>query len=161
MEQINRIRGKVKNQAAIVEYGGKNYTIKELAEKFNIDKGTLRSRIKHGWDLEKALIMPLGPSETLITYNGKTQNLKDWSIESNIKYEVLVNRISTYKWPLDKAFGAPLIRKIEFNGESLTLSEWSIKLNIPITTISSRFKNGWSIEDAFTKPIRNKSPKDK
>ena len=35
------------------------YSLKELSFKFNIDKRTLDSRLRNGWDLEKALNTPV------------------------------------------------------------------------------------------------------
>lgn len=39
----------------------------------------------------------------LITFNGKTMNLKDWSKELNINYSTLTMRLNKYKWSVDKA----------------------------------------------------------
>ena len=36
-------------------WGGKEYYISDLAEMFNINRGTLYNRLKTGWDIEKAL----------------------------------------------------------------------------------------------------------
>lgn len=42
-------------------YKGQSFTIPEWAEKFNINKSTLHSRInKHGWSIQKALETPVG-----------------------------------------------------------------------------------------------------
>lgn len=38
-------------------------------------------------------------SNVLITYNGKTQNIKQWSDETGIKYNTLYHRITRLKWP--------------------------------------------------------------
>lgn len=43
-----------------------------------------------------------------ITYNGKTQTLKDWSKELGIKNTTLHNRIHYYGWSIEKAFTTPV-----------------------------------------------------
>ena len=44
----------------------------------------------------------------IITYNGKTQCLKDWSIELNISYSVLSRRINGLRWSIERAFTTPI-----------------------------------------------------
>ncbi len=39
----------------------------------------------------------------LITFNGKTQTLAQWSEERKIKYATLERRINKYKWTIQKA----------------------------------------------------------
>ena len=43
-----------------------------------------------------------------ITYNGKTQTLKDWSKELGIKNTTLHSRIHYYGWSIEKAFTTPV-----------------------------------------------------
>ena len=44
--------------------------------------------------------------------------------------------------------------KITYNGDTLTLTEWSERLEINRTTLSGRYRAGWSVEDILTKEIR-------
>ena len=44
----------------------------------------------------------------LITYNGKTQNLKQWSKELHINYGTLLSRLDESKWSIEKAFTTPV-----------------------------------------------------
>ena len=46
----------------------------------------------------------------LITYNGKTQNLKQWSKELHINYGTLLSRLDDSKWSIEKAFTTPVKR---------------------------------------------------
>lgn len=49
-------------------------------------------------------------------------------------------------------------RVVEYNGERHTLAEWGRKLNIPDDTLLKRLnKYGYSVEDAFTRPMHYKS----
>lgn len=45
-------------------------------------------------------------------------------------------------------------RYISFDGETKTLSQWADSQNIQKQTISSRIKNGWSLEKALTTPAK-------
>ena len=47
----------------------------------------------------------------LITYNGKTQNLKQWSEELHINYGTLLSRLDESKWSIEKAFTTPVKRQ--------------------------------------------------
>lgn len=44
----------------------------------------------------------------LITYNGKTRTMIEWSEKTGIAYNVLVARISRYKWSPEKALTIPV-----------------------------------------------------
>jgi hypothetical protein len=39
----------------------------------------------------------------LMTYKGKTQNMKQWAVEVGIKYETLLRRINNYNWSIEEA----------------------------------------------------------
>lgn len=43
---------------------------------------------------------------------------------------------------------------VEYNGEKLPLKTMCNKLNLPYRTIRYRIKSGWSVNDAFEKPIK-------
>ena len=58
------VQGRVKSCGCLygkyrVEWKGKEYTHKELSEKFGIPKSTLQMRIKRGWPIERALHEPV------------------------------------------------------------------------------------------------------
>lgn len=46
---------------------------------------------------------------------------------------------------------------LEFNGKSQTLSQWCRELNLPYGTIQYRLSHGWTVDDALTTPVVNKS----
>ena len=44
---------------------------------------------------------------------------------------------------------------VEYKGERLTIAQWSRKLGIHVRTLNNRLNRlGWSVEDAFSKPIQ-------
>jgi hypothetical protein len=45
---------------------------------------------------------------------------------------------------------------VEKSGETLCLAEWASRLGTDKSTIYRRLKNGWSLEDAITRPITEK-----
>ena len=44
----------------------------------------------------------------MITYKGRTQNLKKWSVELKINYGTLLSRLDDSKWSVEKAFTTPV-----------------------------------------------------
>lgn len=62
----------------------------------------------------------------MVTYNGETKSLKDWSRAIGIGYRCLLKRINELKWSIDKAFNTPTIankssvirRQIQEGGQS-------------------------------------------
>ncbi len=90
----------------------------------------------------------------IITYKGKTQNLKQWCDELNLSYNVIAQRISTYHWSIEKAFeteGNPNKRMLTYKGKTQNLNAWCRELGIKQATLSLRLKAGWSVERALSK----------
>lgn len=54
----------------------------------------------------------------------------------------------------EQNFNKRSTRRYEINGELLTITQISIKYNIAITTLHYRIKNGWSMENILTQPIK-------
>lgn len=50
-----KVQGNNKRNNRIIPYEGKEYTLSELSDKFNLDRGCLGWRLDNGWELEKAL----------------------------------------------------------------------------------------------------------
>lgn len=46
-------------------------------------------------------------SNHFITYNGKTQTVKQWAVEYNIGYQKLLYRINRLSWNIEKALNTP------------------------------------------------------
>ena len=43
---------------------------------------------------------------------------------------------------------------VEYNNETHTVSEWAELLKIPYSTLITRLSHGWSVKDAFEKPLK-------
>ena len=95
----------------------------------------------------------------MLTYNGKTQTMAEWSKELDISYDTLNSRINTSKMSLEDAFkqeklnnrsrGFEITQKTEFNGDRKYKYEWAKENGISPGTISSRMKRGMSFEDSL------------
>lgn len=46
-------------------------------------------------------------SSHVLTYNGKTQTLRQWAEEYGVNYGTFVNRIDRNNWPIEKALTTP------------------------------------------------------
>ena len=51
-------------------------------------------------------------------------------------------------------------RNITYKGQTKTLTQWSEELGMSFFTLRDRLNNGWSIEKAFTQPVRRKQNKE-
>lgn len=60
--------------------------------------------------------------------------------------------------PIDQATNRKTSKYLEYQGVVLTYAQWCRKLGFPKHTISSRLDNGWSVEDALTRPICRGKP---
>lgn len=87
-------------------YNGVTKSIAEWANEYNMEYKTLRQRlIEMNWLFEEAvgLTARKNPRIKLITYNGETRTIKEWSQVLGIKYSTITNRLQKNK-PLDEVF---------------------------------------------------------
>lgn len=94
----------------------------------------------------------------LLTYNEETKTLAQWADEIGLNFTTLKCRLDDYGWDLEKALNAPVgkhqKRIIQYNGKTQTLNKWSKELGINYKLLCGRLLKGWSIERAFTQPIK-------
>ena len=92
-------------------------------------------------------------SNHLITYKGKTQNLKQWCIELNLNYGIMESRINRYKWSIEKAFETKTnfrMVMITYKNKTQTLKQWCDELDLNYKLTHSRIHRlHWDIEKAF------------
>lgn len=91
-------------------------------------------------------------------------NFKKWAIENGYEKNLSIDRIDTNgnycpgncRWATNRTQANNTRRNLYYtvNGEKDTLSNICRKNNLPYVTISSRVRNGWSIEKAISTPIK-------
>lgn len=97
-------------------------------------------------------------SNRLLTYNGQTKTVQEWSEKTGICHRTLCGRLNA-GWSVKDALVTPVNtafrnNPITFNGETLSRAEWSHRLGLSDRAVANRIARGWSIEDALTTPGR-------
>lgn len=104
----------------------------------------------------------------LISYNGKTQTITQWSKEIGINRNTLEGRLKS-GWRIEDALTKDKCEKGErcdnrfltYNGKTQTMTQWARELGMNRKTLSYRIdKCGWSIEKAMTTPVMNSKKKE-
>lgn len=94
----------------------------------------------------------------LLTYNGKTQTMQQWSEELGLSYAAISKRLSA-GWDVERTLSEPNCGTnhksfITFNGKTQRIYEWANELGIHKNTLNNRInQHKWSIERALTTPV--------
>ena len=92
-------------------------------------------------------------SNRMISFNGETLCLVEWSHRTGIKREAIASRLNR-GWPTEKALTAPTRamtkRNITVNGKTMSLCGWAAHAGLSVQLILWRLKHGWSDERAVT-----------
>ena len=94
---------------------------------------------------------------------------RDWSLKNGYNDTLTIDRIDNEKgyYPDNCRWVSMRTqqrnksrnRDITFNNETKTLSEWAEALGMNYFTLHKRMQHGWSIEKAFTKPLKKRTNK--
>lgn len=85
-----------KTDTNTVMFDGKIVTYADLSRRFNIPCNVIRQRLNgYGWSIERAVSEPVNKIKKKISYNGKTQSVRQWALELDIPYSTLKQRINT------------------------------------------------------------------
>ena len=76
-----------KNLFKSFRYKGKNYNMKQILEltKGKIKPNTIYVRVRRGLSVKEAIERSIEKKVIMITFNGKTQSIKDWANELNMR----------------------------------------------------------------------------
>ena len=160
------------------DYNGENIRVDKLLKYSKVDDLTshdLTNRINsHNWTVDKALSQPKIKKVMKYEYNGKkysAQELVDISNVDGLTNTDITNRINQLGWSIERAITQPKnVKKqprgigkllFEYNGNyynSFELEQMSSVQGITGKIIAHRIStNGWSVEDAITKPLKKRN----
>lgn len=101
-----------KSNNAMLTANGKTMCVAEWAEELKINPASLSHRINAGWSHHDAINKPISANakdaarnhknSKLVTFNGQTKCLAEWSELTGIKYTTLSERLRA-GWPVEKA----------------------------------------------------------
>jgi hypothetical protein len=94
-----------------------------LDKRCKVSLATIKERVKKGMDLERAMSVKSIPSGKpkkqvicgrLVTWKGKTKNLKEWAKDERCKcsYESLKNRTGRCGWDFERAMTTPIDKRM-------------------------------------------------
>ena len=83
-----------------------------------------------------------------ITYQGVTKTLTEWAHKYGKTFGQINHRLER-GWDIERALKEPIKRAklYELNGEEYTLREWSEIIGMPWSTLRSKIRNGFSLEE--------------
>lgn len=157
-------------------HNGVTADVNTWAINIGVGSGTIKSRLRNGWTVERTLSTPVQsrtsklsrvsarrePSRQVstLTFDGRTQTLRQWSREVGVRCDTIRNRIRM-GWTAEKALSTSgQMRKLTFDGVTLSIREWAAKTGLPDSVIRSRLRDGWTEQEAVGTPYRqNRKPR--
>lgn len=163
---IAREQANNRSSSRFIEHDGKTMTVAQWESHSGFKKNTIYNRLKYGWSPAKAIKTPVidvhhsvcaftkQPIKT-VTANGESHTVSDIARSLGVTPSTVYNRLARGK-PLD---GSAQTRNMlyEFNGMKLTLRGWARARSINYCTLWCRIKDGMTIEQALTLPIRKRT----
>jgi hypothetical protein len=147
--------------------GEKRYTLDRIDNDLNYSCGICNDCKENGWDRnwEWATYktqMRHKRGNRLITIDGQTKTLAEWSEISGIRHDTIAHRIKSgmdEKSAIFKPKDSFIL--ITIDGETKTLMEWSRISKIDHHIIRNRLKSGWDEKSAIFESVNKKYSKNK
>ena len=90
----NKEQARNKTTNNFLTYQGVTLCLTDWAEKLNIPEGTIRGRLRRGWNIEKTFTTPCQVNKVFLEYKGETRTMSAWSKELGIPQTTLQRKIS-------------------------------------------------------------------
>lgn len=101
-----------------------------------------------------------------LTFNGKTQTIKEWADETGFDRNCIVSRLYTLKWSVkdtltikpdpSNLYNRENSKIISYQGRSQPLKKWAEEIGIDYKALWYRLNSGWDVDKAFSTPSRIK-----
>ena len=134
---------------------GREFTLKELSKKFDLNTEAIRGRLRNGYTVDEA-VSDIEDNFNRIIYKSVSYTLKEAANEFNINLTTIESRYYA-GWCHDRIIEGKLQLKGKrykiSSGEELTIQEISEMTDICHSTIKSRIQRGWSLTK-ITEPMR-------
>jgi len=100
----------------------------------------------------------------LVTYNGKTQTIAEWELESSFRPHLIRDRIGM-GWDMDRAITEPAKigknqygdKHMTYNGKTQSLAAWNRELGFTSSVVHSRLRRGWTPEKIVNTPLTTRT----
>jgi len=101
-------------QTRLLTLNGETMCLKDWAKRIGISQRSVSHRLASGWSVEKALSTPFVPPNKrgviMLTHDGKTMPLQEWSCMLNVQPNTIYQRINLLGWSVEKALSTPTRR---------------------------------------------------
>ncbi len=95
----------------------------------------------------------------LLTVDGATRTIHEWSIEYGIPHAALWQRVNSLGWTHERAVKQPSRRwsasSVTYMGETKSIPEWAREFDIDHHVLRERLKLGWDMSRAVSAPLKN------
>jgi hypothetical protein len=105
----NKEQSRNKRNNRIIKFNNKTQCLQGWAEEIGVSEPVLCQRLKK-WTIEDAVTMPLNtsPNEIKVTFNGKTNSLRNFAELYSQPYQLVYDRIKKLNWDIEDALTIPV-----------------------------------------------------
>ena len=165
-EALTRVPSLITTNIPCQDHLGNQYISQtEMARAYGLTKEQFIGRKRSGWDLERILTTPIneGRGNNSFVINGVPySSKKEFCKKNGLNYDVFIHRTNA-GMSIEEALEAGLkvgrsraTSIVDHNGKLFaTIKEMCASYGIPVATYRYRSEQGWSMEEALTKPANS------